>query len=101
MFECNYFIIIMNLIIFFPSLFPQDFLTDIVLEAYTEVWIGLRSIESGTVFHWSDDSRMDFTNWNANEPQFHSVSFETLRDYFHAHFLILFVLNCLSAAASI
>lgn len=49
----------------------QDFLTDVLLEANTDVWIGLRSIQGGTIFQWSDNTRMDFTYWNSNEPDFH------------------------------
>lgn len=48
----------------------QEFLADVMLEVDSDVWIGMQSVDRGTLFHWSDDTRMDFTNWNDNEPAF-------------------------------
>ncbi|XP_035219073.1 macrophage mannose receptor 1-like isoform X1 [Stegodyphus dumicola] len=48
----------------------QDFLSDLIMETGTSVWIGLQTLEHGTLFQWTDDTRIDYTNWNADEPQF-------------------------------
>ncbi|XP_042909448.2 macrophage mannose receptor 1 [Parasteatoda tepidariorum] len=46
----------------------QSFITDIMLDTGTTMWIGLENIDKGTVFKWSDDSPLDYSEWNANEP---------------------------------
>lgn len=64
--------------------FKPEFLTDLILESSTDVWIGLRAIEGGSIFHWSDDSRMDYTNWNVNEPNgYPGVSTKNYQTHIH------------------
>ncbi|XP_054706154.1 macrophage mannose receptor 1-like isoform X2 [Uloborus diversus] len=54
----------------------QDFLTDLVCEREMSTWIGLRTLERGTLFQWRDRSRIDYTNWDANEPQYPKMTLE-------------------------
>ncbi|XP_035219428.1 macrophage mannose receptor 1-like isoform X2 [Stegodyphus dumicola] len=44
----------------------QNFLTDLMIEAGSDIWIGLQSHNLGTIFKWADGTRLDYTNWNAD-----------------------------------
>ncbi|KAG8179319.1 hypothetical protein JTE90_021987 [Oedothorax gibbosus] len=53
----------------------QEFITDMLLDIGSDAWIGLLSLNRGTTYEWSDDTSLNYANWDVNEPA-HSVDMD-------------------------
>lgn len=49
--------------------YEQAFLTTLLLEKKTNLWIGFNDMHQEGKFFWTDSSPTKYTNWNVNEPQ--------------------------------
>ncbi|GFT84491.1 macrophage mannose receptor 1 [Nephila pilipes] len=47
----------------------QNFLTDLILEVNDDAWIGLKYLVR--VIHWTDETPVDYSNWDINKPSFY------------------------------
>ncbi|XP_045209803.2 macrophage mannose receptor 1-like isoform X2 [Mercenaria mercenaria] len=48
------------------------------------VWIGINDLNNNQRFTWQDSSRLQYTNWDKNEPQIHGHCVEMYTDIRHA-----------------
>lgn len=61
----------------------NDFLELLVLIPLSDTWIGMYSTIGGRLFHWTDNSSMDYTNWDIFEPSFQNKEEECVHLVFN------------------
>uniref|UniRef100_A0A914XXQ1 C-type lectin domain-containing protein n=1 Tax=Panagrolaimus superbus TaxID=310955 RepID=A0A914XXQ1_9BILA len=46
----------------------QVFINSYLVVLYARFWLGLSSIDNGTTWQWSDNSRFDYVFWGEGQP---------------------------------